>query len=143
MAFEQNVALIRRLYLEVYNLGNLNAIPEIYASGFVAHPNSVSHDGIYGPEGILEFVTMLRAAIPDIHFEILDEIASGDKVVTRWRLRGTLLGPLFGFQATGKTGTATGITIHRVAEGKVIETWEEADMLGAFDQFGIIPAVNE
>jgi predicted ester cyclase len=143
MFSQQNVAVVRRVYEQIYNAGNLDAIPEVYASEFISHPNSVSHDGIQGPEGIREFVCMLRAAIPDMHFLVQDEIVSGDRVVTRWEMRGTLLGPLFGFQPTGKIGYVTGITIHRVVNGKVVEAWEEADMLGAFDQFGIIPGIDD
>jgi predicted ester cyclase len=142
MALDRNVVIVRRLYEEVYNAGKVEAIDQIYAPNFVSHPNAVSHDGIYGITGIHEFVMMLRTAIPDIHFDILDELATGDKVVTRWRMHGTMLGPLFGFQATAKLGSTTGITIHRVAEGRVVEAWEEADMLGAFDRFGIIPTMD-
>ena len=143
MFLEQNTAVIRRVYEQIYNAGNLEAIFEVYAPEFISHPNSVSHNGILGPDGIREFVCMLRAAIPDIHFDVLDEIASQDRVVTRWKMQGTLLGSLFGFQPTGKIGFVTGITIHRVVNGKVMEAWEEADMLGAFDQFGIIPAIED
>lgn len=144
MSVEDNRKLIRRVYEDVYSRGNIEAVDEIYAKDFFSHPNSISHDGIRGSQAIKAFVIMLRQAIPDVRFSIQDEIAVDDRVVIRWTMIGTLEGPLFGFTPTGKEGRVTGITIHRVANGKCVESWEEADIFGAFDQFlGILPIGGE
>lgn len=139
---ERNIAAARRLYEEVYNQGNLDAIEEIYHPDFFAHGNSVSPEGIRGHQGLREFVTLIRTALPDAYFTIEDVLSDNDRVAVRWTMTGTLNGPLFGFPPNGKSGKVTGITIHRFLEGKAIEAWEEADMLGAFDQFGILPSIK-
>lgn len=140
MSVEENRKLIRLMYEEVYNRGNVDLVDKVYATDFYSHPNSVSPNGIKGGPAIKTFVIMLKQAIPDAVFVIEDEIAVDDKVVIRWSMTGTLEGPLFGFPPTGKKGHVTGITIHRFGNGKTIESWEEADIIGAFDQFlGILP----
>lgn len=143
MNTERNKDLVRRIYLEIYNNRDLTLIDEIYAEDFVSQPNSINPEGIHGPQGMRRFVTALLHAFPDIHFEILDELAEADRVITRWIMSATLRGELFGFPPTGKAGVLTGITIHRIGDGKLAEAWEEADMLGAFAQFGITSTSTE
>jgi steroid delta-isomerase-like uncharacterized protein len=134
-----NLELIRRVYEEVYNRGVLDALEDIYTAEYFSHPNSINPEGVRGPEGIRETVRTLRDAVPDVRFEILDAVSSGDKVVTRWKMTGTMTGSMYGFPPTGIFGHVTGITIHRIHNGRVAEAWEEADMLGAFNNFGIMP----
>ena len=90
-----------------------------------------------------EFVSLLRSALPDLCFTMEHVLSDRDCVVVRWKMSGTLTGSLFDFPPSGKTGIVTGITIHRFMNGKAIEAWEEADMLGAFDQFGVLPSHTE
>jgi predicted ester cyclase len=135
MSAENHKKLVRRLYDEVYNQGKVEVIPQIYAPDFITHPSSVSPEGLHGLSELEAFVNTLRTGLQDLHFTILDELCDGDKVVTRWRMEGTMTGPLFKFAATNRKGSTTGITIHRIANGKIIETWEEADMLNALNQF--------
>jgi len=140
---EENISIVRRLFEEIYNAGNLDVIDEIYSPAFISHPNSVNHNGIQGKTGARQLGIMLRAAIPDIHFEILEQIAADDKVVTRWKITGTMRGEIFGFPPTGKFGFTTGISIHQISERRLIESWDEVDLLGAFDRFGIISTADE
>ena len=65
-----------------------------------------------------------------------DQIAEGDTVVTRWSFRGTHRGELFGIAPTGKAVTMSGIFIDRIADGQVVEHWDEADILGLMEQLG-------
>ena len=144
MPVEENLKIVRRMYEEVYNQGRVDLIPEVYSEDFHSHPNAISSNGIRGLAGITAFIVMFRQGIPDAHFKIEDEIAVDDKVVTRWTMTGTMEGPLFGFSPTGNRGRITGITIHRFLNGKTVESWEEADLFGAFDQFvGILPPVKD
>jgi steroid delta-isomerase-like uncharacterized protein len=83
---------------------------------------------------------MFRAAFPDLHFAIEDQIAEGDKVVTRYTFSGTQQGPLMGIPATGKHVSITGISIYRVVNGKMQAAWIEYDMLGLMQQIGMVPA---
>jgi predicted ester cyclase len=95
---------------------------------------------IHGRQGIKQFYGMLRAAFPDLHFTIEDQIAAGDRVVTRWTANGTHNGEFQGISPTGKQITIAGIDIDRLANGKVVECWPVADELGLLRQLGAIPA---
>jgi len=83
--------------------------------------------------------TLTLASFPD-YFVITegDLIAEGDKVVERWTCGGTFTGaPYFGTPVTGKRFSVTGISIYRIARGKIVEHWAEADFLGAAQQLGV------
>ena len=134
---EHNKRLVRRGIEEVWNRGNLAAVDELVASDFVIHS---SPDEIHGPEGAKQYAAMLRAAFPDIHLTIDDQIAEGDRVVTRWTARGTHLGPFQGIPSTGKQVRVTAIDIDRVANGKLVECWTNVDELGLLRQLGVLPA---
>lgn len=84
-----------------------------------------------------------RAAFPDMRLKVEDQIAEGDKVVTRWSLAGTHTGDskhsrLGAVKATGKKVHLTGITIHRIKDGKIVESWGEVGKLEALEQLGLV-----
>jgi steroid delta-isomerase-like uncharacterized protein len=81
-----------------------------------------------------------RAAFPDWHCEIEDFVAEGDRVVNRWIGRGTHKGDFFGIPATGKSVTLTGVTEHRVENGKIVNDWSVGDQLGLMQQLGAVPS---
>ena len=83
------------------------------------------------------------AAFPDLHETVEDIFAEGDKVVTRFTMRGTHQGELMGIPPTGKQVTMTGMTIHRIVSGKIVEDWVVADFLGMMQQLGTIPTDRE
>jgi steroid delta-isomerase-like uncharacterized protein len=139
MSTEQNKALARRVFEEVWNKGNLAAVDELTAANLVFH-NAAQM--LYAPEGFKQFVTMYRNAFPDTHFTVEDEIAEGDTVVIRWSVRGTHKGELLGVPPTGKQVTVSGITITLFANGKSVETWAEFDALGMLQQLGVIPSMG-
>ena len=86
---------------------------------------------------------MYRSAFPDMQLTIEDQIAEGDKVVTRWTARGTHQGELMGIPPTGKQATVTGITVGRVANGKFVESWSNFDALGMMQQLGVVPVPGQ
>lgn len=134
---EHNKAIMRRGIEEVWNKGNFDVIDELIASDFVGHqPPDENH----GPEGVKRFFRLMRSAFPDIHFKIEDQIAEGDKVVTRWTASATHQGEFQGVPATGRPGVVTGMTINRFADGKVVEGWTNLDGLGLMRQLGAIPS---
>jgi steroid delta-isomerase-like uncharacterized protein len=137
---QHNKALVRRGIEEVYNRGNLASVDEFAASDFVIHLPS---EDINGPAGAKRYVAALRAAFPDLHITIEDQIAEGDRVVTRWTARGTHAGEFQGIPPTGKRGSMTGIDIDRVADGKVVECWVNSDDLGLLQQLGVIPVPGQ
>jgi len=140
---EENKVLTRRSWLIVAE-GNLDtledALAEVYAEDIVVHEPD---EDVRGVEGLKQFVTMIRSAIPDLHITLEDDIAEGDKVVSRWRAQGTHQGELMGIAPTGNQVMITGITIHRIEEGKIVEEWENWDALGLMQQIGAIPSPEE
>ncbi len=98
---------------------------------------------IHGREGIEQFYGALRAAFPDLRITIEDQVAEGDRVVTRWTARGTHTGAFQGIPPTGKQGRMTGIDIDRIADGKVVECWVNSDDLGLLQQLGVIPTPGQ
>ncbi len=95
---------------------------------------------IRGPEGLKQYTSMTLAAFADLHVTVEDEIAEGDKVVTRYSARGTHKGEIMGIPPTGKQVAWTGIVITRIAGGKIIEAWANIDRLGVMQQLGAIPS---
>jgi predicted ester cyclase len=81
---------------------------------------------------------MSFTAFPDLHFTLEDRIAEGDKVVSRWTFHGTHKGELQGMPPSGKQVTMTGISIDRLAWGKVVESWDNPDQLGLLQQIGAL-----
>ena len=140
MSTEQNKTLARRFIEEIWNQKNLAVAKELMAATYVFHTPGSPPGLSPGQEGFQQFASAFFTAFPDVHTSIEDQIAEGDKVVTRWTSRGTNTGSLFGMPATGKSATITGITIDRIAEGKIVESWDELDQLGMLQQLGVIPA---
>jgi steroid delta-isomerase-like uncharacterized protein len=139
---QQNKMVERRLIEEVWNRGNYAVVDELVASDYLGH-SSIPGDETHGREGYRQFYAALRQAFPDLYVTIEDQIAEGDRVVTRWTACGTHRGEFQGILPTGKQGTITGTTIHRLANGKVVECWTNADDLGLLAQLGAVPAPGQ
>ena len=130
---EENKALVRRYIEEALGKGELSVIEEIFAPGAVSHtPNG----DLIGPEGLKEPVTMRRNAFPDLTVTIDDQIAEGDKVVTRLTFSGTHRGDYRGVAATGRQATWSQIAIARIEDGMIVESWRIPDRLGLRQQLG-------
>jgi steroid delta-isomerase-like uncharacterized protein len=136
---EENKATFRRYVEEVSNKGNLDLADEIF-DRYTSH-QSDGRTEERGPEDVKRFISEFRQAFPDFRSVIEDQVAEGDKVVTRWRASGTHQGEFRGIAPTGNTITVTGIGIFRFSEeGKVVESWDNMDQLGMMRQLGVIPA---
>ncbi len=136
---EENKAIARRFLDELWNRRNFALVDQLLAGDYDGHSSTV----IRGPEGAMAFVPRLRNALPDFQFSILDQIAEGDKVATRWTIRGTHEGEFQGMPPSGKQIEMTGITIFRIANGKLIEGWTNEDVLGMLQQIGAVPAPEQ
>jgi steroid delta-isomerase-like uncharacterized protein len=82
----------------------------------------------------------MLAAFPDFAVTVEDAVAEGDKVALRVTIRGTHQGALMGTPPTGKPIAISGMSLWRIADGKIVERWESADMLGLMQQLGVIPS---
>jgi len=142
MSEEENKAIFRRYVEEVSNKGNLDLADEIF-DRYVSHQS----DGSTlerGPEDVKRFMGEFRQAFPDFHSVIEDQVAEGDKVVTRWKASGTHQGEFRGIAPTGNRIEITGIGIFRFSEeGKVVESWDNMDQLGMMQQLGVISAPEQ
>jgi len=117
--------------------GDLAAVDELLAHDHVPH-HALIGDQPPSRELYKQFIVRTRAAFPDLHATIEDQIAEGDKVVTRWSVQGTHHGRFRGHNPTGKQMRVTGIVIDRIVGGKVVEGWMEMDTHDQMQQLGVI-----
>ena len=127
MSIEANKIIVRRLWDEVLNRGDLAVADVIFHEAYAAHERA--------------FVPVVRAAFPDSHHAIEDLIAEGDKVVTRFTWSGTHQGGFEGIPPTGRPIKVQGIWIHRLEHGRIVEgrDWGQVDWLGLLRQLGALP----
>lgn len=138
MPLEDNKALVRYLFDAIWNQGNTTLVDQCVSLDWIAYVNLPGQE-MPVPEGILRFIMTYRTAFPDMHFTIEDQVAEGDKVVTRWTARAIYSGPLMSIPPTGRQVTVSGIGIHRIVGGKIVEQWGVDDTLGMLQQLGVIP----
>ena len=140
MSTEENKAVSRRFH-EAIGKGSAQALQEEFAPNYVAH-----FPGVPVPldsEGFNQLVNVFATGFPESHFDIDDEFAVGDKVVTRWTYHAVHSGAFQGLPPTGKQVAMTGITILRLAGGKIVENTVELDQLGLLQQLGVVPTPGQ
>ena len=131
---EQNKAIVRGYMNEIINKGNLNSF-DLYFSETVLFNNS---EGL--KQGLTSMLRSMRGAFPDFHLTIEDQIAEGNKVITRVTFRGTHQGDYRGIAPTGKQIKYSGIAIDRIVDRKVVEMWHVADTCAMLQQIGVTAA---
>jgi steroid delta-isomerase-like uncharacterized protein len=135
MSNDANKALVAKRFAEL-DKGNLGVLDEMFAPDYVLH-----FPGVEKPldlDRTKEFYATLYSALPDLTHTIVEQVAEGDKVVTRWTARGTHKGDLMGRGATGTTIVFTGINIYRIANGKLAESHVNWDVISVAHQLGLI-----
>jgi len=135
-AENENKALIRRWFEEVWNQGRTELIDELRA------PDAIATGLGEGEADFKAFHAELRGALPDLVVRIEDMLAAGDRVAVRIVFEGTHLGEIMGVAPTGCKVCFTGISIARIADGKIVEGWNSLDRLGLLRQIGAFPAVG-
>jgi steroid delta-isomerase-like uncharacterized protein len=137
MAAEENKDIVRRYLEQLYNRRGPAAADQIIDPEVVFHEPATT---IRGREDLVQRAASFRAAFPDLHVAIEDELAEGDRVATRWTLRGSHRGEFAGISPTGRAVSVAGIIIWRIADGKIQEAWGSYDALGLMQQLGAIQA---
>lgn len=122
--------------IAAWNAGDLDGYLTLYDDGVTLHG--------YAPEpmdkvAVRGFYEQIFAGLPGSQIELLDTFGSGDRIVTRFVQRGRHGGELLGVPATGRDVEVNGITILRFRDGRVVERWAVADMLGVLVQVGAVP----
>jgi steroid delta-isomerase-like uncharacterized protein len=127
-------ALVARRFEEL-DKGNFGVLDEMFSPDYLLHlPGSPQPLDL---EQTKRFYADLYGALPDLTHTIEDQIAEGDKVVTRWSAEGTHRGELLGAPASGNRVAFSGINIYRVADGKLVESHVNWDLLGIAHQLGL------
>ena len=140
MSAESNKALICR-FVEEANHDNLAIIDDVFSPDVVDH--AFLSDGSSGITGIKHDFALVHAAFPDVQYTVDDLIAEDDKVVVRWTARGTHHGEFAGISPTGQQVVFSGTDILCVVDGKVVEVWQHADMLGLLHQLGVMLVLQQ
>lgn len=134
---DQLEIMVKR-FMEAFDDPESEAIEEVISPEFVMHdPVGM---GARGPEGVRELIRTLRAAFPDLTFEIHDIVTGPDRAVVRWTVQGTHRGTFMGIEPTGKHASIEGMEIARVQDGKFVEDWVVYDALGLLKQLGAVPS---
>ena len=137
MSTKDNKAILRRIFEEAFNKGNLKVADELIADNWVYR--GAEGMEMKGPDGFRQFVSMYRTAFPDLSITVHDMVAEGDKVATVGTFRGTFKGPMMGIPPTGKQCSGTIVGVSRFKGGKETEVLEVFDRLAMFQQLGIKP----
>jgi len=126
MSLEENKDLVRREQAELWShTGDLDAAEELFVA--------------YQAEAAKQEAADFRRGFPDVTSTIEDLITEGDKVVARWRSRATHRGDYMGMPPSGKEVQIMGISVYRIEEGKIAESWTVEDQFGLMQQIGAIP----
>jgi steroid delta-isomerase-like uncharacterized protein len=132
---EQNKEIVKHAW-ELYGKKDFEALKELYAPEFVYYSPSATPKPV-SIEETIEFGKMIFKAAPDSSWTIEELLAAGDTVIARWTYRGTHEGEFIGIPPTGNKVEFGGITITRIENGKIVEDWEDYDMLGFMQQLGM------
>lgn len=129
----RNVALVKRLWSEGWNGGDVRVVDEVVAEDAVAH-------GKVGRQAWKDAILFFRGAFPDLHYE-MDEVfpVGSDRVLVRWTATGTDTVGLMGMPPTNKRASVTGMNLYQVKDDKLAAHWDEWDFAGLLQQLGILP----
>lgn len=134
MPTEQIKQTARDFFREIWNEKDESAIDRYLAE------TTAGNDADFGTgrEDFRNHWKSWIAAFPDLHFELVDVIAEGDKVLTRWVLTGTFEGELMGAKGDGRKIRVEGMSLDRVADGMVVEGFDGWDNYGFRKQLGVV-----
>jgi steroid delta-isomerase-like uncharacterized protein len=136
MSKEENKAVTRGFFENVWNQGNFDVMEEFASSDIEVHSASQEFTGV---DAYKKYIQAYRNAFPDVKFTIKEQIAEDDKVVDRFTVSGTHKGELKGIPPSGKRFEVMGIGISRLKDNKMAEIWGVFDALGMMRQIGAAP----
>jgi predicted ester cyclase len=134
---QRNKQLVKRALDEVFSAGNFGVLEEIFHPDFINH--EAGPDTPPGPQGLKVTVGWIRDSFSDLHYEIEDSVAEGDKVAVRVTASGRHTGKFIGFEPTGKSYKVKQMHMYRFKDGKIIEHWSVRDDLDQGMQLGFVP----
>ena len=131
-------AVVRRFYEEMNNDRKTDLASDLFTADHKFHDPQVPAED--GPQGVVDVVRVYQDGAEG-HWQIEEMFSAGDRVVVRWTGSGTHVGDVMGVPPTGKPVRVDAITIHRMQDGKIAETWEVWDTLGFLQQIGVVPTM--
>ena len=137
MSADEMKAITARVF-DAWNQATPEVFDELHSPGYVLH-DPMHREPMHGPGGLKAYMAQMRAAFPDLHFTVQEQVAEGDTVVTRWSVSGTQRGALMGIKPSNKYGTTYGITISHFRDGKIVEMHQEWDVFGLLRNIGALP----
>ena len=129
MSVDHNVALAYRVVEEIWNGADLDLADLLFSPTYVNHGGLIP-DLVRGPEAIKISVALYRTAFPHLHIVVQHVIAERDLVVLRWTAHSTRLGELSGIAPSERPSAVTGMTLCRLAGGKIVESWTSWNTAG-------------
>jgi steroid delta-isomerase-like uncharacterized protein len=132
---QQNEAVVRRLFEEGWNRGNLAIVDDCLAKSYTQEGPL---ETVRGPEGGKAQITKYRNAFPDCHLQIDETISAGDRVVVRFTYSGTHRGDLEGIPPTGRSVQGKGIDVMHMLDGRIVTSYTQWDALGLMQQLGVV-----
>jgi steroid delta-isomerase-like uncharacterized protein len=140
MSTEENKEKVRRFMEESFGGGKPELVDNLLGPDFVRYDPYIESGEVRGAQTVKDNIVWFRNAFPDLSCTVEVQVAEGDKVVSRWTVRGTHRGDFFGVVGTGNRVEFTGTQIDRFDEGgKIVEERAEFDLLGAMRQMGAVP----
>ena len=137
MPTDRSDSLIRRIFEEAFNQGDLAVVDEVLTPDHLAH--NAFGGAPNGPQGLKWLIAMFRTAFPDLHCTVEDEIRVADQFAAHWTMRGTHNGSFLGNPPTGRPVVVQGIIFARTENGQMVEDWTLIDQLGILQQLGLVP----
>jgi steroid delta-isomerase-like uncharacterized protein len=132
------VSLGSRFFTDILGKGDWSVADEIVDNDIVMH-HPANPGPMRGREAVQGMLSAFRAGFPDLNMTVEDAFGSGDKAVVRWHMQGTHTADLFGIPPSNKKVNVNGISIVRVAGGKIVEDWVSEDTMGMMQQIGVVP----
>jgi steroid delta-isomerase-like uncharacterized protein len=142
MTVAENIALLRRWFQEVWNEGRLQTIWELLDAHFIGVGQDQPGVVIHGPAEFVALFNRLRGAFPDIRIAVEDAFGADDKVTVRWSAVMTHTGDQLGIPPTNRRVHVTGITIAHIANGTIVEGWDNWDQLALMQQLSVTAAAG-
>ena len=133
--------IVRQVLEEPWK-GNWDVIETFVSSDYIGH-DPAEADPVRGPAGVRARIERYLTGFPGATLTVVDQLADGDRVATRWTARGIQAGEIAGIAATGREITVSGMTISRLDGDLVAEDWTSWDTLGMLVQLGAISAPVE
>jgi steroid delta-isomerase-like uncharacterized protein len=139
MSLEENKRLARKA-IKIWTTGHLDVADALYALDYVNHQHHDPEDprDLHGVQAMKTFIKGFREAFPDFRDSIDIQLAEADMVATRLTSMGTHRGAFMGGEPDHRELTWTGITIDRISEDKIVESWANWDMMGMMQQLDAV-----